>query len=398
MDAPALVLVAGHICLDLVPAFPAAPRAGELLFQPGKLVHVGPALTTLGGAVANTGLALHRLGVPVRLVGRVGADLFGAEVLNLLRRSGEELAREMIVAPGETTSYSLVINPPGMDRFFLHCPGANDAFTADDLAAQALEDVRLFHFGYPPIMRRMYRDGGAELEALMRRVASAGIITSLDMAYPDPESEAGRVNWEALLERVLPAVDLFLPSLDEILFMLDRPAFASLQENASNGVEGARLRALADRLLAMGAASVGIKLGEQGLYLRTSAAPDRMSRLLEHRALPETWLGRELYAPCFRVDVAGTTGAGDATIAGLIAGLLQGLSPEAALLGAVAAGAYSVEGPDPTSRIPTWAQLQARIASGWAQREVNLSFPYWRWTGRPALGTGPMDATRLGGA
>ena len=72
-------------------------------------------------------------------------------------------------------------------------------------------------------MRRMYANGGSELASLMQRVKSAGLLTSLDMSYPDPNSEAGRINWSALLERTLPDVDVFLPSLDEILFMLDRP-------------------------------------------------------------------------------------------------------------------------------------------------------------------------------
>ena len=50
------------------------------------------------------------------------------------------------------------------------------------------------------------------------------------------------------------------------------------------------------------------------------------------------WLGRELLAPCFRpAAVAGTTGAGDATIAGLLAALLRGDGPAGAATAATAA-------------------------------------------------------------
>ena len=48
-----------------------------------------------------------------------------------------------------------------MDRSFLHCPGANDTFGPEDIDVERLAGVSLFHFGYPPLMRRMYSDGGA---------------------------------------------------------------------------------------------------------------------------------------------------------------------------------------------------------------------------------------------
>jgi len=46
---------------------------------------------------------------------------------------------------------------------------------------------------------------------------------------------------------------------------------------------------------------------------------------------PEAWAGVELWAPCFKVAVAGTTGSGDATIAGFLAGLLRDLPAAQAL-------------------------------------------------------------------
>jgi sugar/nucleoside kinase (ribokinase family) len=102
---------------------------------PGRLLNIGPAAISTGGAVANTGMALHRLGVPVRLMGKVGDDLFGRAVLDVLRTGAPHLADGMIVTPGEATSYSIVISPPDIDRSFLHCPGANDTFGADDVPA-----------------------------------------------------------------------------------------------------------------------------------------------------------------------------------------------------------------------------------------------------------------------
>src|SRR3954453_4168360 len=139
--AAAEVVVAGHVCLDVIPRLD-----GPAALAPGSLVNVGPADLPTGGSVLNTGLALHRLGVGGRLVGRVGDDLFGTGVLDAPRDRDPALAAGMVVAPGEATSYSIVISPPGVDRSFLHCPGANDTFTAEDVPDEALAGARIVHF------------------------------------------------------------------------------------------------------------------------------------------------------------------------------------------------------------------------------------------------------------
>ena len=92
----------------------------------------------------------------------------------------------------DSTSYSIVLAPPGIDRIFLHDPGANDSFCADDIPDRLLEGAALFHFGYPPIMRRMYEEDGAELVRLLSRVREKGAAVSLDLAAVDPESDAGK--------------------------------------------------------------------------------------------------------------------------------------------------------------------------------------------------------------
>jgi len=326
-NAEARVVVAGHICLDIIPTLGRLGSGLERLLSPGSLVNVGPAALSTGGAVANAGLALHRLGIRTGLMGKIGDDLFGRAVLDLLGRRDPSLRGGMIVARGEHTSYTIVISPPGLDRMFLHCPGANDTFSADDLDYERLVGAKLFHFGYPPIMRRMYADGGCELAGIFRRVKELGLGTCLDMAKPDPNSPSGQVDWPRLLERVLPSVDIFAPSLEETLFMLDRPWYDRLSQALASGefsdaADGAVLAELAEKLLEMGVAVVALKLGGNGLYLRTAVEIERLGWLESvGSADVGAWMGRELLGPCFQVEVAGATGSGDCTIAGLLAGL-----------------------------------------------------------------------------
>lgn len=386
------IIVAGHLCLDLIPTFDVRDDDLSDMLIPGKLVHVGPAVTATGGAVSNTGQALHRLGLATQLMGKVGDDMFGRAILDAIRRQDERLAETVIVSPGEASSYTLVINPPGVDRIFFHCPGANDTFCAADVDLSRLAGARLFHFGYPPLMRRMFLDNGAELAGLLRQVKAAGLTTSLDMARPDPNSEAGRVDWAALLANVLPYVDLFVPSVDEILFMLDRPRFETLIAGGDLNahIDGALLAELAGQLLELGAAVVLLKLGDQGAYLRTTANSGRLANL-GAIDLPAGWLNRELLAPVFAAKVAGTTGAGDCTIAGFLAGVVKGLSIEDTLRAAVAVGACNVESADSVSGIPAWEMVQARLAAGWPQRPVKLSLPGWQWDERRGLWLGPQN-------
>ncbi len=391
------VVVAGHICLDMIPRFEGGETDLDAILVPGKLNSVGPLLTATGGTVSNTGLALHRLGFSARLRGKIGDDVVGRAILDILRSYSPRLVEDMIVAEGQATSYTVVISPPGVDRIFLHCPGANDTFCAGDVDYEGLAAARLFHFGYPPLMRRMFIDEGAELVSLLSGVKKRGATTSLDMARPDPASEAGGVNWRRLLERVLPHVDLFLPSFDETLYMLDREGFDRLERESDSGdlnalAHGLLLRELADQLLAMGAAIVLLKLGAQGLYLRTTSEE---AKLAGSRACGPgdvaVWLDRELVVPCFQVDVVGTTGAGDCTIAGFLAGILAGMPPEDVTGCAVAVGACNVEQADATSGIPGWSTVRQRIASGWARRSISISLPGWRWDEARAVWRGPAD-------
>ena len=379
MSAAPQVVVAGHVCIDVIPRLD-----GPVDLSPGALTRVGPAALSGGGAVANTGVALHRLGVPVRLVGRVGDDLFGGALLDVLRAHDPALADAMVVAPGEATSYSLVISPPGVDRSFLHCPGANDTFTARDVRVERLRGARLLHFGYPPIMRRMCEDDGAELRRMFAAVHAAGMLTSLDLCRPDPRSAAGALDWEALLAATLPHVDVFAPSADELLYMLDRPLHDALEAGAAPAsiIDGALLRGLAERLLALGPALVAIKLGDRGLYLRTAAGAERIASFCAPLELDAAaWRDCEVLSPCFVPRrVAGTTGSGDCTIAGLLAALLRGEGPERAATSATAVGACSVEQPGATDGIVPWAQVAERVAGGWPRAPVGPGFHAIRLT------------------
>ena len=381
------IVVCGHICLDIIPAFPLVEGQQDY-FRPGRLSVVDAAVTSTGGTVSNVGLSLHKLGLPVRLVAKVGDDPFGQIVIGRIERTAAELARDITAAPGEVTSYTVVISPPGIDRIFLHCPGANDTFTDQDVPDSAFDGAALFHFGYPPLMRSIWSDGGRRLLRLVQRARSRGAITSLDMALPDPQSPSGKIDWGAFLARVLPGVDLFVPSVEEFLYMTDRASFDRLAargggEAIVREISLREVSGLAEKAVSAGTGAVLVKMGDRGAYLRTGpAAVGGLSG----------WSGRELYTPVFHVpEIGGTTGSGDATIAGFLASVYKGLAPEQALTMAVAVGGCCVEAPDATSGIRAWSETDRRVLEGWKRAQVKVEEPGWKPLGS-GLWAGPADA------
>lgn len=384
-------VVAGHICLDMIPGLDhMAEGLFTERFRPGHLINVGPALFSTGGPVSNTGLALVRLGVPTRLIAKIGADPFGGVVRSLVERFDSGLAQGLVVDASAPTSYTVIISPPGVDRIFLHCPGANDQFCVQDVDFDMVTRAELFHFGYPPIMRRMYLSGGSELAEVFRRAKATGVTTSLDMSFPDPVSESGRADWREILRVTLPHVDLFLPSFEELLFMLRREMFDSTPGgNVIELLSPALLAELSDELMRMGARIVMIKLGSRGAYLRTASLESLQG--MGRAAPPDlpAWSDQVLWAPCFRVDVVGTTGSGDATIAGFLSALLRDFLPRQALTAAVAVGACNVEAADALSGLRSWDDTQARIRAGWQRLPVSVSAPGWVWDEQDQVWVGP---------
>ena len=369
------IIAAGHICLDVIPTFPEKSIDESNLLRPGSLNIVGPSVISTGGSVSNTGLALHRLGFPVKLIGRVGKDYFGDILLKRISQYGNGLADYISSVDNEVTSYSLVINPPGVDRIFYHCPGANDSFNENDISDTALKNASVFHFGYPPVLKKIYRDGGRGLLSILKRAKSFGAITSLDMALPDPSSEAGKLNWTTYMEMVSPYLDFFMPSIEELLFMFDRDKYDKLSSLSGKdpiirNVTRKTVNNLTDKILEMGCFGVFVKLGNRGAYLKTGKLNNNIKE-----SISVEWENVELYTPVFKIKkVKGTTGAGDTTIAGFLGSLDSGLGPKEAVDMAVAVGSSCVEESDAISGIKSWEQTRNRIKKGWEKEKITENF------------------------
>lgn len=366
--------MAGHICLDITPVFANTQKIEvDNLLVPGKLVQMKEADIHTGGAVANTGLAMKILGINTILMGKVGDDDFGDLILNILKKYGQD--DHMIVSKESTTSYSIVLAPVGIDRIFLHNSGANETFSLADMDLSVVEESSFFHFGYPPLMKHMYQNNGEELVFLFRYMKKHNLITSLDMAMVDAASEAGQVDWLTILTNVLPYVDFFLPSIEELGYMLKRDQYKEWLVRASNGDITEILsikedvKPLADLVINMGAKVVLIKCGVPGMYYKTSGVSQMKQIVGKQNYDFISWADKEGFQRSYVPDrVLSATGAGDTSIAAFLTAVISGYSLENCLKLAAATGACCVSEYDALSGLRPLDDLMKKIDQGWEQQ------------------------------
>lgn len=368
-------VAAGHICLDITPMIPEQSSHDlQEILVPGSLLNVGNADIHTGGSVANTGLAMKFLGADVLLVGKIGKDAFGEMVIAITDQY--DASEGLIRSGSDSTSYSVVLAVPGVDRIFLHNPGANNTFCAQDLPMDRIREAALFHFGYPPQMKRIYENNGEELVRIMRTVREAGAATSLDLCAVDPDTPAGRADWEAILSRTLPYVDIFVPSVEELMFMLERDQYENLRRlhpgrDLTQILDPERdIRPLGQKCLSIGAKIVLLKCGEAGMYFCT-ASNERLETISSRLALdPALWADRESFEKSFRPEkVLSGTGAGDTSAAAFLTSILNGAGPEQCVRYALAAGACCVAAYDALSGLKSFGEIDRMIEAGWARNE-----------------------------
>lgn len=351
------IMFCGHVCLDITPTFPREKRALTDVFRAGKLISVGEATVSLGGSVSNSGAAAAQLGLKTLVSTRVGNDDFGNTIRGLFNKY--DLTQKIVGSDEGSTSYSVVLSVPGNDRIFLHNTGTNDLFTPADVDYEAAKDSRIFHFGYPPLMKNMY-EHPEQFEEIVSKVHNAGTALSLDMALPDPTAPAGQKDWVKILSQAMPYVDIFVPSFEELLLMLNRARYNELSEKGQDLIELMELSdltMLSDMLLDMGVGILVIKCGLKGYYIRTNNA-ERIKNIPGIDLDVKTWADREFICQALDTqDIVSATGAGDSSISGFLCGILNGKTPDECARCAVSTAHFCLQTVDAASGIPKFDKV-----------------------------------------
>jgi len=380
------IVAAGHTCLDLIPAFTIEGNVDKMtdVLVPGKMINMGECVVVGGGPVTNAGVSIRRLGVKTELIGKVGNDDFGRQIL-IWYEEHEGHFKGIHMVDGESTSYTIAICIPGIDRFYLHHCGANDTFGYDDMDFDLVAHSKLMLFGYPPWMRKLYEDTGAELTRILKKTKELGTTTTLDLSLPDVNSYAGQVDWKAILTNWVPLSDIMVPSAEELFYFLYKEKF--LEKKAQLGPKESvldhmtvkEISAMGGDLIRMGAAVAMVKCGSRGLYIRT-ADQDRLKKMGAAGCSDlENWANRELWFPVYQEEkFVGALGSGDSAIAGFLSAFVWGHSIESCLRYANAAGSMNVTVPDGLTWNKGFKDLTRRIETGWKTKDLKIDERGWK--------------------
>lgn len=363
-------VIAGYLCVDIVPEFQKNEHVNSIagLFKPGKLIEIDGLDFSLGGVVANTGMAMKKFNKKVFLIGLIGNDFIGKIARDWLDKY--HLSEGIKITGRAGTAFGIVIAPSGVDRIFLESPGCSRLFDIEFIDFEAISQSRLFHFGYPPLLRQFYLDNGNQLLSMFSRIQEMGVVTSLDFSLPDTQSESGKQNWPQILQRVLPYTDIFVPSLEEALQIMMPGEYEKILSAAGNSeiidlIPIGVIREIGRKIIDSGVKILLIKAGHRGIYLLTGdVSPlNRKSDI----GLPENnWNYREFWCNAYPADpdeVKNATGAGDTAAAAFLTAILNGETSEIALKYAAIAGRNNLYCLDIYEELNDWQDMEVELKS-----------------------------------
>jgi len=269
------------------------------------------------------------------------------------------------------TGFSIVLAPPGVDRIFLEAIGCNKIFDVFCINFEVVSRSRLFHFGYPPLLERFYKNHGRQLVEMFAEVQKSGVVTSLDFSLPDPDSESSQLNWQGLLSHVLPQVDICAPSLEEALLMLMPEEYARIQSGSDqhdiiNQIPLTLVRKLGRKFISFGVKILLIKAAHRGAYLLCgdiSSLNQKLGNTLDE----EKWSHSELWCDAWPVEearVENAIGAGDTAIAAFLSAILDGNGPLNSIKYACLAGRNSLYCNNLYEELRDWEEMKLEITKG----------------------------------
>lgn len=294
------ILVIGSINYDLVVFTQRHPLPGETIL--GLNFQTFP-----GGKGANQAIAAARLGGNVEMIGNIGDDGFGEELLQNLRANQVDTVHIRRVSESTGTAH-ITVNANGQNSIVV-VPGANATLRIQDI--DALRDTIL----------------SASVLVLQLEVPLEVVIQAIDIAY---------ASGITILLNPAPAIPIPEETLRKTTYLIPNESeLALLSGLQTNDLDGCRMAA--QHLLSMGCKQIIITRGEHGAFYFNKT--------------------QEIFTPSFPVQVVDTTAAGDAFIGGLSVALAEKLDLHTTLIKASAAGALAVTKAGAQTSLPDKTEL-----------------------------------------
>lgn len=252
------VTAIGEILIDFTPA---KTDTGEAAF-----------IRNPGGAPANVLAVIAKRGGSAAFIGKVGDDMFGEYLRNVLEDSGIDTRSLISDREYNTTLAFVSLDKSGDRQFsFYRRHGADLFLTKKDVDLSVVTASKIFHFGSLSLTAEPARSA---TDYALKRAALAGSVISFDpnyreMLWNSPEEAV------SIIKEYIPRADILKVSREEAVMLTN-------EENVS---------AAAAALEEMGPKIVLLTDGAHGAYYR--------------------YKGETGFIPAIPVETVDTTGAGD---------------------------------------------------------------------------------------
>lgn len=316
------IVTLGEILIDMFPAEVGRPLTQVTAFHPKP-----------GGAPANVAVAAHRLGADTAFMGKVGDDIFGHQLIDVLRQAGVETCGMRIDDEARTTMAIIAMPNENTAEFvFYRNPGADLQLRVDELETDLLKNTRALHIGSLSLVDEPARTA---THTAVSTAKENGAFISFDVNY---RPSLWRSPDEALtqIEAMIPRVDLV--KVNEVELAL---------------LQGGELETVVaiQNILAQGPTLCVLTRGPDGSYAQTAVTT--------------------VAVPSFPVKTVDATGCGDAFISALLFQLTQTTDwreqltadkLKKALRFANAVGALTAQTQGVIPALPTAVQVEAFLA------------------------------------
>ena len=300
------ILIVGSLNADLVVQVPRFPQPGETIS--GSDLQIIP-----GGKGANQAVAAARQGTTVSMLGRVGQDSFGPELIHNLKQNNVDTSHVQTDSRAATGTAIIVVDANGQNNIVLS-PGGNGQVSPDDVADASFSDYKLLllqlEIPIETVVAAAQRAKASELRVLLN---------------PAPA--------RSLPDELISLSDFILPNETELSLLTNQ----SVHDIAS-------AEKAAKTLLERGAQNVIVTLGAKGALIVSSIQVTHINS--------------------YEVQVVDTTAAGDAFIGGFASALLRNKALEEAVRYGCACGALATTKFGAQPSLPTQAEVERFITQG----------------------------------
>jgi len=264
----------------------------------GQMFFVEKVTPLLGGTCSIMASGLGKMGIKVKVIGKIGKDMYGDFLLDRLIKSGVDVSEISKVDDVQTPITLCYFNKKGEKRM-IHCYGTDAEILEKDIDLSKYNSSHIFYAGGIDILLKLR---GKPIARILESAKKRSITTILDTVY-DPLGEGFSV-----IKDSLPFIDIIFVSMDE----------AKVYTGTDN-IEG-----IIKFFLRKGSKVIVLKMGEKGSCIYKDGVIHEFS------------------SPDPDNGIKDTVGAGDNFVAGFIAGIVKGFDTIDCMKLATAAAVLSI--------------------------------------------------------